>query len=203
MLVTALKLADDKLYFGAAGLFDEVPALLEKTKIASAIDEKSGKIRFAVKLKSAETAKLTVVYRIVGESAAPGQFLTAPATKSAPAVQVSAPAAPEPAVPVSSDSLVGDTEAEDNSFYIENPPAAIHCGWKYTLRVHDTAGTKGTVHWENGEEGAGMIDQNGQYTAPAKPGAYEVIARLLPENTEAAGAMADEPLEASVYLIVL
>lgn len=205
MLVTAVKLADDKLYFGAAGLFDEVPASLDKAKIAAAVDEKNGKIRFAVKLKSAETEKVTLVYRIVGPAAAipaPAAALgQTPVSPAAPAAQAAeAPAAPAADVPAAA-------EEEDDSFYIENPPAAIHCGWKYTLRAHVPAGMKGTVHWEIGEEGAGMIDQNGQYTAPSKPGAYEVIARFVPEKQEeaekTAAAIGADAAEASVYLIVL
>ena len=225
MLVTALKLADDKLYFGAAGLFDEVPASLDKAKIAAAVDEKSGKIRFAVKLKSAETEKVTLVYRIVGPASAVAEEQEKPAVKAAPAVPaapgqpLATPAAKEAPAgqAASSDVPVGGAEEEDDSFYIENPPAAIHCGWKYTLRAHVPAGMKGTVHWEIGEEGAGMIDQNGQYTAPSRPGAYEVIARFVPEKQEEAETAAtpgaedptvaapgeEDAAEASVYLIVL
>ena len=187
MLVTALRSADEKLYFGAAGLFDEVPSFLGKVKIASAIDEQKRKIRFAVKLKGAETEKVTLVYRIIDQAV------------PSPTILAAEKAAPAPMVSVSSDSLVGSTASEEDSFYIENPPSAIHCNWKYTLRAHIPAVMNGKVKWEIGEEGAGTIDQNGQYTAPAKPGAYEVIARFLPaESSEG-----NESAEASVYLIVL
>ena len=197
----------------------------------------SGKLRIKVKVKGGKKQKVSLVYEIVdtapvseadaSNAKAAKDFLNktnVPAAAAALAIAESEPAAASAASPaalaVSSDSLVGGAAEEDDSFYIENPPTAIHCGWKYTLRAHVPAGMDGKVHWEIGEEDGGTIDQNGQYTAPASPGAYEVIARFIPAETGAASVSAvsaasasavsaaeeapsDEPLEASVYLIVL
>lgn len=77
--------------------------------------------------------------------------------------------------------------------YIENPPKVLHRGWMYHLRLAGEPG--GTLKTEEIEwtvqEGGGSIDRYGKYTAPDKPGMYEVFALHRPTG-----------LEASAYMIV-
>ena len=213
-LVTALVTEGSKKLFGAVSLFDEVPGVLGKAKTAAAIDEKNGKIRFAVRLKSPETVRVALDYRVISKeiSPAPAEAVNVPTAEDlAPQVarilQENAAPAAEPAAEKAAPAPAKTPEsAPDEDFYIENAPAAIHCGWKYTLRAHIPAGKTGTVRWEISEENGGTIDRNGQYTAPDKPGAYEIRACFEPEadpSGDTAGGPGGEPMEASVYLIVL
>lgn len=183
-VMTALGLGDGKLYQGQGVLFSDAPAVLKKAKVSAAVDQKSGALRLGVKLKKSEEAVLKICWRILP--------LEETAVLDEAAEGHSAKDYVTPGL-----SEDGQETVPEDSFYIENAPATLHGGWKYTLRAHVPEGTSGKVRWEltDGDE-AGTIDSYGCYTAPAKPGAYEVKAYLDAEDT-------DEVKEASVYLIVL
>lgn len=191
-LLTAVSDGEGPLYFGSV-LFSDAPAALKKLKLSAAVREDTSEIRFAVKLKNAGIDRLVIYFwqPLAGAAMQPAGL--APAQDPS-ADQADIPAARDYVTP----TLEADPEEDPNDgFYIENAPATLHGGWKYTLRAHLPRGSEGKpVRWELTDgEIAGTIDGYGCYTAPPKPGAYEVKAYLDREGLPA--------LEASVYLIVL
>ena len=191
-LLTAVSDGEGPLYFGSV-LFSDAPAALKKLKLSAAVREDTSEIRFAVKPKNAGIDRR-------GRHC--GQPLAGAAVPPAGLAPEQDPSADQADIPAARDyvtpTLEADPEEDPNDgFYIENAPATLHGGWKYTLRAHLPRGAEGKpVRWELTDgETAGTIDSYGCYTAPQKPGAYEVKAYLDCEGLPA--------LEASVYLIVL
>lgn len=195
---------DGKQYYGQSSLFEDAPPVLNKLKVSWAVDEKKGAVRLAIKPKKVTGSQLILAWRLysttvetLGERDTAGdtgrQEAQQPAALADAAVQ--ADTAVEPAKDFVTPAL------EEDAFYIENAPTTLHTGWKYTLRAHIPAGMEGQVRWEltDGEE-AGSIDVYGCYTAPGRPGAYEVKAYL---GRPGGDAVAESLAEASVYLIVL
>ena len=94
----------------------------------------------------------------------------------------------ETVVPVQSSEA--KPEKRPDAFYIENPPKLLHPGWKYTLRTNlgpDCA----KVKW-SAPNGAGVIDEYGEYTAPERQGMYEISASYN-----------EGEMTASVYVVVM
>lgn len=179
LLKTAVSVDDGPWFMEVPVVFEDAPAILAKAKFSAALDAKTGRLRFGVKLKKAGQAELHILWQASPAEAEPG-----------PDKKTSAPATADTA----SNTTISSPD-EDDAFYIENAPVTLHAGWKYTLRAHIPArflNAGPTIRWETTAEDAGQIDAFGCYTAPEKPGAYEVRAFL---------EGADE--EASVYMIVL
>lgn len=199
-LLTAVSDGEGPLYFGSV-LFSDAPAALKKLKLSAAVREDTSEIRFAVKLKNAGIDRLVIhFWQPLAMPAVQPAMLSAGAQSATQ--QLALPAEQKADIPAARDfvtpTLEADPEEDPNDgFYIENAPATLHGGWKYTLRAHLPRGAEGKpVRWELTDgETAGTIDGYGCYTAPQKPGAYEVKAYLDREGLPA--------LEASVYLIVL
>ena len=77
------------------------------------------------------------------------------------------------------------------SFHIENAPTSIKPGYKYVFRCACPPADRPQLQWQVNGEDAGVIDENGIYTAPERQGVFEI--RAFVPNT---------PLETSVYVVV-
>jgi hypothetical protein len=94
----------------------------------------------------------------------------------------------EPAETKKEDTPASDTpeEAEEADFYINNAPKSLKVGQKYQLSCL-LPSKDSRVKWEVLSEGGGEITSYGMYTAPKKPGIYQIQATL--EGTTRTAAM--------------
>ena len=74
---------------------------------------------------------------------------------------------------------------EPPAFYISNAPKALKVGQKYQLSCAGPDG-RGRVEWEILTPNGGEITSYGMYTAPERPGIYQVAAKLAETGQTAA-----------------
>lgn len=170
-----------RLIFGNSGAFDGGFGTLRlpRAKVSCALQTEGAKVKIAVKLKERPgELTLKVVFFVVPSLSAAASFAGSPAViaaepeKEPPEEEKPALEPEQKAAPMTAE----EPSKEEGPFFIENPPQYLHVGWKYTLRTNVPPEKTGRILWEVLSEGGGSIDGYGCYTAPERPGAYEVVA---------------------------
>ena len=72
-----------------------------------------------------------------------------------------------------------------DDFYIEAVPGSIRQGDKFMFTCHRPADVQEPVQWAVAGEDAGWINGYGMYTAPRRPGIFEVTAQVGDRKTSA------------------
>lgn len=174
-----------RIIFGRSDLFEEgeyIPCV-PNIRMSEVLDTENGWFKVAVRFRENYSGPgFTLIW-----SASTLQKMSVEVQKSEvlpnieeTVVEMTAPAR----------SLKPEAEEKPSAFYIENPPKLLHPGWKYTLRTNLGADCA-KVKW-SAPNGAGVIDEYGEYTAPEKQGMYEISASYN-----------EGEMTASVYVVVM